>query len=159
MRDYEYSEARRVAREEVEESVGELVARNAATSGVALYVGYSKEVGPYYAGGSKKLSEPTDSLDDLCSAIDKLFTDRVVPGFPIRRVNVSFTGLVPIEGVQSSLLAKNNAQLAAKKRVGVSVMNKVTAKYGKGTLMHGTSYMPSATGRERATLIGGHRAY
>ena len=156
MRDYAFDEARRVAREEVEEAVLDMIGQELVTNHVSLFVGYSKEAMAVHSGGSRKLPFHTCSFSTLAEEVDRLYVERVSRDLPIRRVGVGFSGLVPHGAAQLSLLVDDNEQ---REQSLIEAMGRINAKFGRGAAMHGTSLMPGATGRERATLIGGHRAW
>lgn len=155
MRDYLFDEARRVVREEVEEAVLEMVDAGMVANGVSLHVGYAKESEVPHAGGSRKLAFHTDSMTVLAKEVDSIYVERVQRGVPIRRLNVALHGLMPSDDSQPDLFV---GAIEERDRSLSLVMNAVIGKFGRGKLMHGTSFMPGATGLERATLIGGHRA-
>lgn len=155
MRNYSFSEARRVVREQMEEAVLDLVDAGMATNCISLYVGYAKEARALHGGGSRTLPSHTDSLRLLAGEVDELYRERVDRRLPIRRLGVSLSGLVPVGLAQPDLFSKERID---RERTLNRMVNLIRKRFGRGSLLRGTSYLPAATGRERSTLIGGHRA-
>lgn len=189
MRDYSFDEARTILREMVDDSVLELVEKGLACGGIGLYVGYSRAgiarsdvqmfdgghglrlindadegkaaVLSAYGGGSRKLSFDTNSESTLMEAFLALYDQTVEREAHIRRVNISFTGLIPEAQVQPSLFDMNEATHAPGKERERKLSDAVVAardRFGANAVLRGTSLKKEANARERNNQIGGHRA-
>ncbi len=106
------------------------------------------------ASASRKLPEATDSREALTAQLLGLFSEVVDPNRPIRRVNIAFGALVPVEYAELSLFTDVEAQ-AAERRLAQAT-NAVKRRFGKNALLRGVSFRPGATGRERNRQVGGH---
>ena len=177
-RDYEFEEARVVLREMADALVLDLVDKGLACGHLSLYAGYARErrawderdapaqtfTGEHGtrvlghaadgASASRKLPEATDSREALTAQLLGLFSEVVDPNRPIRRVNIAFGALVPVEHAELSLFTDVEAQ-AAERRLAQAT-NAVKRRFGKNALLRGVSFQPGATGRERNRQVGGH---
>lgn len=191
MRDYSFDEARTVLREMVNDSALELVEKGLACGGIGLYVGYSRagleragveyfdgghglrmvnagdgggtrpRVLAAYGGGSHKLESDTNSEHALLRAFLALYDETVARDACIRRVNISFTHLIPENQVQQSLFdACDDALLAQQERERKIAEAVVAARdrFGANAVLRGTSLKDEANARERHNQVGGHRA-
>ena len=85
-----------------------------------------------------------------------IYRARVTPGLAIRRVNVTFDGLVPAGEVQPTLF---DDDVAEGKRAGVArAMVDVRKRFGANALLKATSLKEEANAMERNNQVGGHRA-
>lgn len=179
-RDYEFEEARVVLREMADALALDLVDKGLACGHLSLYAGYARErrawderdapapaqtfTGEHGtrvlghaadgASASRKLPEATDSREALTAQLLGLFSEVVDPNRPIRRVNIAFGALVPVECAELSLFTDVEAQ-AAERRLAQAT-NAVKRRFGKNALLRGVSFRPGATGRERNRQVGGH---
>lgn len=167
MRDYGFSEAQTLIREMALASCLELTEKGLAATGVGLYVGYSSSNFNHHAwgggrapfmgaGGSAKLSQPTDSVSQVTSALLELFGEHVSPALAIRRVNISLGELVEKDSIQPSLFGEQGKE--ASEAALAQTMVAVRERFGKNAVLAGTSLLPEANARERNLQIGGHRA-
>lgn len=189
MRDYTFDEARTILREMVDDSALELVEKGLACGGIGLYVGYSRAgiaradvhmfdgghglrmindveegkaaVLAAYGGGSRKLPSDTNSENTLMNAFLALYDETVDRDASIRRVNISFTGLIPEAQVQATLFDVCGANDDVNKERERRLANAVVAargRFGANAVLRGTSLKKEANARERNNQIGGHRA-
>ena len=138
-----------------------LIGRGGGGAGaVPLFTGEhgTRAVGRRYdhAGGQRRLSERTNSFRRLMPLFDGLFAETVDPSRAIRRVQIGFGDLVPEELSSYTLFTDVEAE-EEERRLQRAVLA-VKEKYGKNSLLKGTSYKQGATGRERNEQVGGHHA-
>lgn len=179
-RPYSFDEARTILREMVDGMVLDLVAKGAVCDSISLYVGYAKEdgwqrpatesmftgehgtrciCGGYGFGAataSRKLGEQTNSFKFLARRFNALYDEVVDRERKVKRVSIGAGGLLP-EELRGYTLFYDEEQEAEEHSLQ-STLIKVKRRFGKNALMRGTSYRTEATGRERNTQIGGHRA-
>ena len=179
-RDYEFEEARVVLREMADALVLDLVDKGMACAHLSLFVGYARERRPWDgqgaperaqtftgehgtrvvgratdgAGASRKLPEATDSREELTAQLLGLFSETVDPNRAVRRVNIAFGALVPVEYAELSLFTDVEARSAERRLARAT--NAVKRRFGKNALVRGISYRAAATGRERNQQVGGH---
>ena len=157
-RDYAPDEARVVLREMAEASSLGLVEEGLACDGVRLQVGFSSaDAGPGWpsgAGGSCALSPPTSSRAAITAGALGVFDACVGADRLVRRLSLALAGLVDERDVQPSLLGDLEAR--ERERCVAEAQVAVRRRFGKNALVHGTSLLPCATGRERNVQVGGH---
>ena len=159
MRDYSAAEARTVLKEMVIDTALRLVSEGKACTGVSVGVGFAGAFAERFAGGaggSARLVQATCAEPDLTDACLAIYDAHVEPAALVRRLQVAFTGLVPSQAVQPSLLDDGGrAEHAA--RVARAALA-VRGRFGANALLTGTSLLPEANARERHGQVGGHRA-
>ena len=159
MRDYSAAEARTVLKEMVIDTALRLVSEGKACTGVSVGVGFAGAFAERFAGGaggSARLAQATCAEPDLTDACLAIYDAHVEPAALVRRLQVAFTGLVPSQAVQPSLLDDGGrAEHAA--RVARAALA-VRGRFGANALLTGTSLLPEANARERHGQVGGHRA-
>lgn len=139
---------------EMAEDVG-MRARSARQAGrtVSLSVGYSKNA---FGGGfqrSRTIDEATNDTLKLFAVIKELL-EEFYDGRPARRLAVTLTGLEEETSMQLSLFEQRKWQT---RRLG-EAMDKMRKRYGPAAVLRAVSYTEAGTARERANLIGGHKA-
>lgn len=158
--DYTWAEARMVLKEMVDATVLDLAEKRAVTDHVSLSVGYaSPRAGGRYgdrASASRKLTSKTSSRDDLVAFVDDLYVEIADPARLVRRLNLSFGGLLPEEYRDADLFTDERA--LARERERQDVMLAVKKKFGKNSLFRGVSLREKATALERNEMVGGHHA-
>ena len=134
---------------------------------------YGRKI-PKQAHGSENIGRQTSSTKKIMDAMLRLYDRIVDPKLLVRRMYVVANHVVPEESVpdeqayeQMDLFADYEAlqkqkeeeekKLAKEKRLQ-SAMLSIKQKYGKNSILHGTSYEEGATGRDRNQQIGGHKA-
>ncbi len=169
MRDYTFAEAETVLREMALASALELVEKGLAAQTVGVHIGYSNsnfahqnwEVGFWCApnlsaGGSMKLPKPENTPRELVSAVVEVYRKTIDPKLKIRRLGVSYSGLVDKSEVQMTLFDDHADQ--EKQDALAEAMVSVRARFGANAMLTGTSLKEEANARERNQQIGGHRA-
>ena len=169
MRDYSFAEAETVLREMALASALELVEGGLAASSIGVYAGYSNsnfahqnwELGFWCAphmsgGGTRKLAKPDNTPRHLIEAVVSLFHETVDPHLSIRRLSVSYAGLMPKDEVQPTLFDEHADQ--EKQDAIADAMVSVRSRFGANAMLMGTSLKQEANARERNRQIGGHRA-
>ena len=109
-----------------------------------------------HTGGSRKLSERTNSYRKLLPYFECLFAETTLRDRPIRRINIGFEGLLGEEFATVDLFTDVEAD--AREHSLQEAVLAVKGKFGKNALVKGMSLNEKATARERNKLIGGHRA-
>ncbi len=169
MRDYTFAEAETVLREMALASALELVEKGLVASSVGVCAGYSNsnfahqnwELGFWCAphisgGGARKLAKPENTPSLLIDAVVSLFRETVDARLSIRRLNISYSGLVPKDEVQPTLFDERSNQ--DKQDAIADAMVSVRSRFGANAMLLGTSLKQEANARERNQQIGGHRA-
>ena len=121
---------------------------------IGLAIGYSKNIG----GGFyhvMKLDTPTDNSKTILEICLLLF-DRFYNNMPIRRVGVSAGRLVDKKSIQLNLF--EDFLEASKEEAKYKMIDEITNKFGKNSLLKASSLLEDSTIRERNKKIGGHSA-
>jgi len=152
---YSFGNARKVLVEMVDDLTLELNKKNKLASTISLVVGYSKDFIPATCI-NKKLNSPISSFNNLLTEFLKLFDDGVDSKCLIRRINITFGGLVSKKYVQIDLFDEvKNEDVDDKLSKTVAYLKN---RFGKNCLLRGISYDQYGTQRQRNKLIGGHNA-
>jgi len=129
---------------------------------------------PKPAHGSINLDKPTSSTRLIREAVMKLYDEIVDPNLTVRRMNVVANHVVRESSVkkkeefeQLDLFTdfaalekerdKEQAELDREKRMQQAVIS-IKNKYGKNAILKGMNLCEGATGIERNSQIGGHKA-
>lgn len=179
-RPYSHQEARTVLREMVDALALDLVHRGDVCDRLSLYVGYAKPsgwqrppesalfegghgvrcvVGGYGFGGAnaaRKLGMQTNSFKLLAKRFDALYCEICDPGREVKRINIGVGGLIPEEFSEPTLFY--DEEFDANERDLQRTVLDIKGRFGKNSVMRGTSYKAEATGLERNNQVGGHRA-
>lgn len=162
MRDYDTSEAEIIVREMTDSLAMELCSKGLLTDCISIYIGYSKTTGVPSSHASLKLSEETDSDRILINEAVELYRKTVEHSVPVRKIAVSLNDIHPVTERQislyDSLLSQNGDTLSETDRDIQKAVLDIRRKYGKSSILKGTSYLDAATARERNRQIGGHRS-
>ena len=165
--------ARLIFKEMVEALTLELVTQKLVCSSIGIYIGYSatesqmeelRQTGDYRSwrrhipssSGTKKLSYPTNSRDELMAEVLSFFDERVIPSESVHRVGLTFgnTQEETGSGIQTSLFQDNT--VLEKERQRQDTINAIKKKFGKNSLLKAMDLLPEATARQRNAQIGGH---
>ncbi len=187
MRPYAYDEARTVVREMADALALNLVSKGLVTDQVVLTISYESlqteneykgetlkdrygRTTPKHAHGTANLNRLTSSSSLITEAAMDTYTKTVDPGLKIRRINIAACRTVPEseagkkpEYEQLSLftdygeLEREEEQLEKEKALQKAEL-KIKERFGKNAIIKGTSLRQEATGRERNSQIGGHKA-
>ena len=134
---------------------------------------YGRKV-PKQAHSSENIGRQTSSTKLITDAMLRLYDRIADPGLLVRRMYVVANHVVPAESVKEEPAHEQmdlftdfdelqkqkeleEKKLAREKRLQ-SAMLSIKQKYGKNSILHGTSYEEGATGRDRNKQIGGHKA-
>ena len=180
-RPYDSEEARVVLREMVDASVLDLVEKGLACGHISLFVSYAVPRGPLpeelprgngprlFQGehgtrrlgrsvpgtaASHKLGELTNSRARLTEEFMHLWDKAVDPNQTIKKLSIGLGALVP-EEFSSLTIFTDVAAEASERRLAQATLA-VKRRFGKNSLVRGTSFKTGATGRERNQQVGGH---
>lgn len=107
-------------------------------------------------GGSRKLTGGTDSRRKLMDAMLELYDQTTRQDVPVRRINIGFGDLVSREFIVYDLFTDVEAE--ERERDLQKAILAVKDKFGKNSLLMGTSLQDKATAQERNNQVGGHNA-
>ena len=184
---YEFDKARIIIREMTESLILNLMEKHLLCDQMVLTVGYDTEGTEGYTGpmeidrygrevpkmahSSINLSGYTVSRREIMTKTLELFDRIVNPELFVRRMYIAANHILPeseadpgFEQMDLFSLLEEEEQREAdeasrKEREAKlqSAMLKIQGKHGKNAILHGTSYLEGATGRERNNTVGGHR--
>ena len=153
--DYRAEDALTVMREMVELLVLELVEKHLVTNSISLSVGYSKDaIKP--TGGTEKLGKSTQSRREIMNAFVAYFNKTVNAHYPVRRITVGVNNLVD-ECYATYDLFTDTEQEKKEHDLQATVLD-IKKRFGKNSILSGTSLEEKATGRMRNRMIGGHNS-
>ena len=134
---------------------------------------YGREV-PKQAHGSENIGHQTSSTKLILKAMLQLYDRIVDANLLVRRMYVVANHVVPAASIreepeyeQMNLFTaseeeqeKQEAEKLAleKEKKLQQTMLSIKQRYGKNSILHGTSFQEGATGRDRNKQIGGHKA-
>lgn len=151
--DYTIDDAFIVVKEMVDMLSLELTEKNMVTNSISLAVGYSKhEIS--HTGGSKKLKTYTNSYTKLSKYFEELYYETTNKNYPIRRLNICFGNIIDKDLSDMQLTLFEHAENNELQKAIVKIKN----KYGKNSILRGTSLQEKATAKKRNKLVGGHNA-
>ena len=180
-RPYDSEEARVVLREMVDASVLNLVEKGLACGHISLFASYAIRREPLpeeivtadapqlfcgehgtrrlnrivpYAAASRKLGGLTNSRAKLTDEFMRLWDATVDPNQAFRKLSIGLGALMP-EEFSSLTLFTDVAAEASEHRLAQATLA-VKRRFGKNSLIRGTSFKAGATGRERNQQVGGH---
>ena len=185
---YTAEKARIIVREMTDGLIMDLVEKRLVTDQVVLTVGYDTESVdadfkgevttdwygrkvPKTAHSSENIGRQTSSTKLIMDAMLRLYDRIVDKQLLIRRMYVVANHVVPMDSVreepeyeQMDLFSGAEEQqeaekeaLEKEKRLQEAMLS-IQKRYGKNSILHGTSYQEGATGRDRNKQIGGHKA-
>lgn len=176
---YNFEDTLMVMREMCDDTVLDLVQKRLVTDHISLHVSYTRASGDGereadppdlfdgghgtrrvggahpHGGGSRKLPERTNSFKKLYGYLEELFYETVDPTRTARKISVGFGNLVDEELATCDLFTDVEADERERRRARAVLA--VKDKFGKNAIIKGTSLKEHAMGRERNTLVGGHR--
>lgn len=153
--DYNYEEALLVLKEMVELNVQNLVESHRVTDHIGLYIGYSAR-NVKATGGSRKLSNVTNSYAYLRNAFIELYRETVNRQELVHMLSISFGNVVDEMYETYDLFTDFNA-LEKEKKLQLTLLN-IKHKYGKNAVIKGMNLLNKATAISRNKLVGGHNA-
>lgn len=158
-RDYRIDEVRVILREMVEALSLELVGERLVCGGMSLDVSLGgdawegRDVWPHVSA-SCTLDAPTSSRHELVQQVFVLLERLVGPGQSARRLGITLCNLQDEHGFTPPLPKDPAAE--ERERAAAEAQVAVRQRFGKNALVHGTSLLDCATGRERNVYVGGH---
>lgn len=153
--DYTFDDALVCLKEMIDLLTLELVERRMVASGIALRIGYSRDVVPS-TGATEKLPEKTLSYDKLVKRFEYLYRKTTKKNVPIRKLSIAFTDILDEDHtfLQTDLFSDHRHD--EKERKMQEAVLVIKQKFGKNALLRAVSYTDKATARIRNKLIGGH---
>lgn len=155
-RDYEYEEGVLVVKEMADLLCLDLVDQGLVTSHISLVIGYSNQKCFEPAKGSTTLRSATSSNRRLLSYVEQLYRRIVRPGAYIRRITLTYTGVMAEDYQQFDLFSdpEETEKDVKVQRAAISIKQ----RYGKNAILKGMNLEESATTIERNGQIGGHKS-
>ena len=153
--DYNYEEALLVLKEMVELNVQNLVESHRVTDHIGLYIGYSAR-NVKATGGSRKLSNVTNSYAYLRNAFIELYRETVNRQELVHMLSISFGNVVDEMYETYDLFTDFNA-LEKEKKLQLTLLN-IKHKFGKNAVIKGMTLLNKATAISRNKLVGGNNA-
>lgn len=155
-RDYEYEEGVLVAKEMADLLCLDLVDQCLVTSHISLVIGYSNQKCFEPAKGSTTLRSATSSNRRLLSYVEQLYRRIVRPGAYIRRITLTYTGVMTEDYQQFDLFSnpEETEKDVKAQRAAISIKQ----RYGRNAILKGMNLEESATTIERNGQIGGHKS-
>ncbi|MCU6718167.1 Y-family DNA polymerase [Roseburia amylophila] len=155
-RDYEYEEGVLVVKEMADLLCLDLVDQGLVTSHISLVIGYSNQKCFEPAKGSTTLRSATSSNRRLLSYVEQLYWRIVRPGAYIRRITLTYTGVMTEDYQQFDLFSdpEETEKDVKAQRAVISIKQ----RYGRNAILKGMNLEESATTIERNGQIGGHKS-
>ena len=155
-RDYEYEEGVLVVKEMADLLCLDLVDQCLVTSHISLAIGYSNQKCFEPAKGSTTLRSATSSNRRLLSYVEQLYRRIVRTGAYIRRITLTYTGVMTEDYQQFDLFSdpEETEKDVKAQRAAISIKQ----RYGKNAILKGMNLEESATTIERNGQIGGHKS-
>ncbi len=154
LRDYkEEHEIKHVILEMCEEVARRARTHRKAGRTVHFGLGYSRDE---FGGGfyrSKTIDQPTNITMDIYQICLEIF-EKFYDGRTVRQISVSLANIVDDNEFQLDLFEPDRWK---KRELGYT-MDQIRRKFGPAALLRGVSYTMAGTARERAKLVGGHKA-
>ena len=155
-RDYSYEEGILVVKEMADLLCLDLVDQGLVTSHISLVIGYSNQKCFEPARGSTTLRSTTSSNRRLLSYVEQLYRRIVRPGAYIRRITLTYTGVMTEDYQQFDLFSdpEETEKDVKAQRAVISIKQ----RYGRNAILKGMNLEESATTIERNGQIGGHKS-
>lgn len=175
---YSWQKAETVIKEMSETLILGLIEKRMATERITITIGYqptsrndSASTRPKSSHASINLGKYTSSSSIITSSILKIYRQTINKNLNIRRITVAFHHILREKDIMPqtctpSLFEEQEAvdhQAAsptseAKERKIKDTLIAIKNRYGKNSILTGTSFEDGATARERNRQIGGHKA-
>lgn len=155
-RDYSYEEGILVVKEMADLLCLDLVDQCLVTSHISLVIGYSNQKCFEPARGNTTLRSATSSNRRLLSYVEQLYRRIVRPGAYIRRITLTYTGVMTEDYQQFDLFSdpEETEKDVKAQRAAISIKQ----RYGRNAILKGMNLEESATTIERNGQIGGHKS-
>lgn len=172
---YEYRKALLIVREMAESLSLRLLEKNMVTESLTLHIGYDRQncdAGTYHgpvhtdhygrqvpksAHGTIRLDIPSNLEVSLTRAATRLYEQIVDPLLLIRRITITANKVIPDTGIVQLDFFTDLQKLEKEKKLQEAMLN-IKKRFGKNSVLKGTSFLEGATMRERNGQIGGHKA-
>lgn len=172
---YEYRKALLIVREMTESLSLRLLDKNMVTESLTLHIGYDRQNcdtgsyhGPVYtdhygrqvpksAHGTIRLDIPSNLSASLTSAATRLYEQIADPLLLMRRITITANKVTPDPGIVQLDLFTDLQKLEKERKLQETMLN-IKKRFGKNSVLKGTSFLEGATMRERNGQIGGHKA-
>lgn len=153
-KDYQEENGKLILREMIEVVCIRLRKHHMEGSVIGLGIHYSKSIG----GGfyhTMKLDSPTDDAEIIFKTCEILFC-RYYEELPIRKITICVGKLSKKIGMQLTIF--ENFEQKKKIEQFHEIVDEVTLKFGKNSLLKAANLLPDSTAIERNKKIGGHQA-
>ena len=157
MCDYSFEDGEIIVREMVDALCLDMLEKGIETDSVTMYVGYSNSLHLPSARGSASVAVRTNADSLLIPAAVNLYRRIVNPKFPIRRINITCNRVTSEEETMQLGLFEDICGLEHNKAIQNTVIN-IKKRFGKNSILKGTSLQENATAMERNRQIGGHKS-
>ncbi len=151
--DYSYENAFTVMSEMALSGCHELMRRHAVAGSVGIFVGYSRDAIPS-TGGTAKMGSVTNVYSVVREYAERLFRETTAKSTPIRRLGITFGGVVD-EGCEGYDLFSDFESIQKEKELEKTVL-RLKDRFGKNAVLRGLDLKEEATAMIRNRLIGGH---
>ncbi len=122
---------------------------------IYLGIGYGMNNGGGFSG-RKTLVQPTANVLEINEELKRIFDKHYEEGTPIRRVQVTVTGLINEGAMQLNLFEDSEKKIREQK--AALAMDKIKNRFGKNAVNRASSELKNSTVKERNNMIGGHHA-
>ncbi len=153
-KDYDAKNAKDILREMIQEGCLRLAKEKVVTSHIGLYITYAGY--KYGAKGTKRLSNTTNLYSQIIPYFNELYDEIVDYNQRVRRIAYSFEDLHN-EDYEIYDMFTDQQKIEKEKRLVNSILE-IKNKFGRNSIMKGTSFQPDAMQRERNMQIGGHKS-
>ena len=154
-RNYTFEEARTVLLEMVSALCSRMIKQGTVTTHIGVAVGYAFGTAEV-TGKAIKMPVATALYSQIKPYALKAYESATLRSVPIRRIMADCSDLHGEEWERYDLFT--DAEKAEREKRAERAMVEITDKFGRNSLLRGTSYLKEGTQRERNTFIGGHRA-
>lgn len=151
-RDYQKDEAITIVREMVDSLASRMRNDDKMTGLVSIYIGYSKNSGGF--ARRVTLLAPTDDGKVILDVILEIYRQHI-KDLPVRHVGICFGHLSVATHQQLDIFEDDEEQI--KRRNLQKALDNVQNKFGKNSVLRGSSLLEESTIKERNKFIGGHR--
>ncbi|TGY98396.1 DNA repair protein [Petralouisia muris] len=156
LRDYSFEECRLLIKEMVDALCLDLADQGLTARSVSLVVGYSHETAMKPAAGSVSMPAPANSYQEIIPCVLRLYDRIVQRGRPIRRLNVTCSG-IGAEAYEQYELFTDYEAVERERKLQQAVLE-IKRRFGKNALVRGMDLLEAGTAMKRNRQIGGHRS-
>ncbi len=156
LRDYSFEECKLLLKEMADALCLDLAEQGLTARTVSVAAGYSYETGLKPSAGSMSMPDPTNSYRDIMPCVLSLYERIVLRGAPIRRLDVTFSGIAK-EEYQQYRLFTDASEMDREKKLQQAVLE-IKRRFGKNALVRGMDLLEEGTAMARNRQIGGHKS-